>query len=151
MVNRFDLNVNPAPEASIDMHTVKRGRILSEHEVPEGVSGYNPELMRGRALLSPAEEKKLMRKVDLHLMPLLALILMVKNLDANNVSYRPFVAHARMTLTKLDLDLPNQAANARIMNKGTPRNILEELHMSSDAYNFVSSIYFVSAFSATVA
>mgnify|MGYP005989100451 CR=1 FL=1 len=30
------------------------------------------------------------------------------------------------------------------MNRGTPENILTQLHMSKDAYNFVSTIYFVS-------
>ena len=29
------------------------------------------------------------------------------------------------------------------MNKGTDENILTQLHMSADAYNFVSTIYFV--------
>lgn len=29
------------------------------------------------------------------------------------------------------------------MNRGTPRNILKELSMTGDDYNFVSTIYFV--------
>lgn len=29
------------------------------------------------------------------------------------------------------------------MNKGTPRNILTQLNMTRDEYNFVSTVYFV--------
>jgi hypothetical protein len=50
-----------------------------------------------------------------------------------------FVQLAEMQLT---VPLP-QAANALIMNKGTPRNILTQLNMTSDEYNFVSTVYFV--------
>lgn len=36
---------------------------------------------------------------------------------------------------------PFQAANAVIMNRGTPRNILTELDMTTDDYNWVSTAY----------
>lgn len=32
------------------------------------------------------------------------------------------------------------------MNKGTPRNIKTQLHMTDDEYNFVSTVFFVSFF-----
>ena len=71
-----------------DLGIVPRGQLLDASDQPKAavVSGYDSRLMEGRVLLTRAEEKKLMRRVDLHLMPLCALILMVKNLDANNVS-----------------------------------------------------------------
>ncbi|KAK1715326.1 major facilitator superfamily domain-containing protein [Colletotrichum lupini] len=73
--------------------------------------------MKDRALLSAQEEKKLLRRVDFRLMILCAIIFMIKNVDSNNV------------------------ANARIMNKGTPRNIMTQLKMTADDYNWVSTIY----------
>lgn len=50
------------------------------------ISGYDHERMEDRGLLTYEEEKKLLRRVDWHLMILCAIIFMVKNVDANNVS-----------------------------------------------------------------
>lgn len=36
-----------------------------------------------------------------------------------------------------------QVSNARIMDQGTSRNILTELHITSDQYNFVTLAYYV--------
>ncbi|CAH0058411.1 unnamed protein product [Clonostachys solani] len=83
------------------------------------ITGYDHERMKDRGLLSYEEEKKLLRRVDIRLMILCAIIFMIKNVDANN------------------------AAHARIMNRGTDRNILTQLKMTSDDYNWVSTIYFV--------
>ncbi|SPO02601.1 uncharacterized protein DNG_05274 [Cephalotrichum gorgonifer] len=95
------------------------GKELAEEPATRDTTDYDLELMRNRGLLTYEEEKKLLRRVDWHLMLLCALIFLVKNVDANN------------------------AANARIMNKGTPRNILTQLRMTSDEYNFVSTVYFI--------
>lgn len=43
----------------------------------------------------------------------------MKNIDADNIS------------------------NARIMNKGTPRNIMTQLDMTSDEYNLLNVLYYV--------
>lgn len=41
-------------------------------------------------------------------------------------------------------DLPAvKVSNARIMDRGTPYNVLNELHISSDGYNFVTLAYYV--------
>ena len=64
-------------------HFAPRGRALDISD--NGISGYEHHLMGARVLLSQEEEKKLLRRVDLRLMPLCALILLVKNIDANNV------------------------------------------------------------------
>lgn len=44
------------------------------------------ERSRARQLLTPEEEKKLLRRIDWHLMPLCSIIFMFKNLDSDNVS-----------------------------------------------------------------
>ncbi|KAK4610452.1 MFS transporter prlL [Fulvia fulva] len=107
-------NILAAPKVEA---TALRSHSIDEHA--QDVAGYDHDLMSARTLLSYEEERKLLRRVDWHLMPLCALIFMVKNIDANN------------------------AANARIMNRGTSRNILTELGMTGDEYNFVSTVYFI--------
>lgn len=102
------------------------------------ISGYDHGRMKDRTLLTYEEEKKLLRRVDWHLMLLCSIIFMVKNVDANNVSplgFWPIHSWQRVN--------GRQAAHARIMNRGTPRNILTELNMTGDDYNWVSTIYYV--------
>ncbi|KAL3427555.1 pantothenate transporter [Phlyctema vagabunda] len=113
----------PATTAAIQeipgtLHFAKRGQIL-EDEAFVAVSGFEAERMRARALLTTEQEKKLLRRIDWHIMPLCALMFLMKNLDANNVS------------------------NIRIMNRGTDRNILTQLAMSADDYNLVNTIYYI--------
>ncbi|KAK7453159.1 hypothetical protein Landi51_04154 [Colletotrichum acutatum] len=83
------------------------------------VSGFDAERMRARSLLTADEEKKLMRRVDLRIMTICSLLFLMKNIDSDNIS------------------------NARIMNKGTPRNIMTQLNMSSDEYNLLTVPYIV--------
>ncbi|KAF2010004.1 putative pantothenate transporter [Aaosphaeria arxii CBS 175.79] len=103
------------PEAN---HQLSQDETLKKFET-ENLTRLDDERAEDRQLLSHEEEKKLLRRVDLRLMVLCAVIFMIKNVDANN------------------------AANARIMNKGTPRNILTQLEMTGDEYNFVNTIYFI--------
>lgn len=49
------------------------------------IHGYHPELMSARTDLSCEDEKKLLRRVDWHLLPLMAIIYCVKTIDASNV------------------------------------------------------------------
>lgn len=65
-----------------------RGVAVEEDVTTGQAAGYDHARMKGRELLSYEEEKKLLRRVDWRLMPLCALIFMVKNIDANNVSCR---------------------------------------------------------------
>lgn len=51
----------------------------------EPIPGYDATLMRARATLSSAEEKKLLRRIDWHLIPLLAVMYMLKSVDFTNV------------------------------------------------------------------
>ena len=74
---------------------------------------------RNRTLLSAQEEKALLRRIDWRIMTICSLLFLLKNIDADNIS------------------------NARIMNKGTDRNIMTELDMTSDQYNLLNVLYYV--------
>ncbi|OAA34514.1 Major facilitator superfamily domain, general substrate transporter [Beauveria brongniartii RCEF 3172] len=99
---------------------VPRGEAMPEaSSSQESIAGYDAELMSGRTLLSAAEEKKLLRKIDWRLMTLCSLIFMFKQLDSQNIS------------------------NARIMNRGTSHNIMKQLGMIADEYNLVTVAYYI--------
>ncbi|KAL0931314.1 pantothenate transporter [Colletotrichum truncatum] len=89
----------------------RRGEQVDEGIAAGDVSGFDAERMRARSLLTAEEEKSLMRRVDIRIMTLCSIMFLIKNIDADNIS------------------------NARIMNKGTSRNIMTQLDMSSDEYN----------------
>ena len=74
---------------------------------------------RNRTLLSAQEEKALLRRIDWRIMTICSLLFLLKNIDADNIS------------------------NARIMNRGTDRNIMTELKMTSDQYNLLNVLYYV--------
>lgn len=77
-----------------NLHYVSRNEDSSLHEYDgEAIPGYNADLMRARASLSSVEEKKLLRRVDWHLIPLLAVIYMVKSVDFTNVCQLNFPLH----------------------------------------------------------
>lgn len=65
------------------------------------------------------EDKRIMRKVDRRFLLLIGLAYMIKNIDYTN------------------------AANVKVLQVGESRNILKELKMTADEYNWVQSIYFV--------
>ncbi|KAI9687921.1 MAG: hypothetical protein M1822_002003 [Bathelium mastoideum] len=66
------------------------------------------------------ENHAIMRKVDRRFLLLIGLMYLIKNIDYTN------------------------AASAKVLQVGQPRNILKELHMTADDYNWVQSIYFIS-------
>ncbi len=101
------------------LHYVRRGQEVADADT-NAIAGYEAEQMRARALLTSEEEKKLLRRIDWHIMPLCAIAFLLKNIDANNVS------------------------NARIMNRGSHQNLLTQLGMTANEFNFVSTIYYVS-------
>jgi hypothetical protein len=113
--------LEPSHLDNCHLHYVKRGQEVSDNTgFTDSIIGYEAEQMRARSLLTYEEEKKLLRRIDWHIMPLCAIAFLLKNIDSTNVS------------------------NARIMNTGSPRNILKQLGMSSNEFNFVSTIYYVS-------
>lgn len=101
------------------LHYVRRGQEIADTSSTDSIAGYDAEQMRARASLSYDEEKKLLRRIDWHIMPLCAFAFLLKNLDSSNVT------------------------NAKIMNTGTSANILTQLGMSANEFNFVSTIYYV--------
>lgn len=115
---------SPPPPAAPDGLTFhRRGQELDDDAAPpgEGIDGFDAARMRDRTLLTAEEEKALMRRVDWRIMTVCSLLFLMKNLDADNIS------------------------NARIMNRGTGRNIMTELGMSSDQYNLLNVFYYVSS------
>lgn len=76
----------PPIPGKTNVHYVDRSKndILPEYE-DGAIPGYDARLMRLRATLSSAEEKKLLRRIDWHLLPLLAVMYMLKSVDATNV------------------------------------------------------------------
>ena len=87
---------------------------------PSEIQGFDVERMRGRTLLTAKEEKKLLRRIDWHIMPFCSFMFMLKNMDAQNIS------------------------NARIMNLDTDQNIMTQLGLSSNAYALLPVLYYVS-------
>lgn len=103
-----------------DLHFAQRGADLDEAIAAGDISGFDAERMRARASLTAEEERKLMRRVDLRIMTLCSLLFLFKNIDSDNIS------------------------NARIMNRGTDRNIMTQLGLTSDEYNLLTVFYYVS-------
>ncbi|KAJ0110217.1 hypothetical protein J7T55_000649 [Diaporthe amygdali] len=102
-----------------DLHFARRGADIDEAIATGDISGFDAERMRARASLTAEEERKLMRKVDLRIMTLCSLLFLFKNIDSDNIS------------------------NARIMNRGTDRNIMTQLGLTSDEYNLLTVFYYV--------
>ncbi|CAK7209716.1 hypothetical protein SCUCBS95973_000534 [Sporothrix curviconia] len=123
------VDVETAPATVNGFHVVSRNKGASKTdgiESPEPatgeivlIAGYDAAMMSARASLSADEEKALLRRIDWRLLPLLSVIYMVKTIDAANVS------------------------NARIMDEGTPHNIMTELGMTSNMYNLVTTAYYI--------
>ncbi|KAK6957938.1 hypothetical protein Daesc_000728 [Daldinia eschscholtzii] len=66
-------------------HHARRGEITDDTSAGNTIDGYDAERMRARTALTAEEEKKLIRRIDWHLMPLCSIIFMFKNLDADNL------------------------------------------------------------------
>ncbi|CUM63869.1 uncharacterized protein PRCAT00001457001 [Priceomyces carsonii] len=81
------------------------------------IKGYDETLHAARDKFGYAYEKKLLRRIDLRLMPLLILLYLCKNLDVNNAGF------------------------VKTMNVGASTNILSELNMSVNDWAWVSTIY----------
>jgi hypothetical protein len=81
-----DVNELPNPGKE-HLHIVPRSDALPRYDDSQdkAITGYNAELMAARVTMSNAEEKKLLWRIDWHLIPLLSLIYMVKTIDAANV------------------------------------------------------------------
>ncbi|KAF0316120.1 hypothetical protein GQ607_016658 [Colletotrichum asianum] len=107
------------PSKADGLTFARRGEQVDETTAVSDVSGFDANRMLARSLLTAAEEKALMRRVDFRVMTICSLLFLMKNIDADNIS------------------------NARIMNKGTSRNIMTQLDMTSDEYNLLNVLYYV--------
>lgn len=124
-------------------HHARRGEIVDDVSGGEVIDGYEAERMRARTALTADEERKLIRRIDWHLMPLCSLIFMFKNLDSDNVSAPPMNPARSMRVKIANQCL--KVSNARIMNKGTHQNIMTQLSLTSDEYALVTALYYVSS------
>ncbi|KAI0872718.1 major facilitator superfamily domain-containing protein [Hypoxylon argillaceum] len=117
-VDRTEIEVDSSSSSSVDgFHRAVRGEAIDVKD-DQTILGFDAERMQARAALTAEEEKKLIRRIDGHLMPLCSLIFLFKNLDVDNVS------------------------NARIMNRGTPQNILTQLNLTSDEFALITVLYY---------
>ncbi|KAM7186850.1 Major facilitator superfamily domain containing protein [Naviculisporaceae sp. PSN 640] len=94
-----------------------------EHDVSGGMTAAEAEAKRRRDFLasfSAKEDKKIRRKVDWRFLWLAGMLYLIKNIDYQN------------------------AAAVKVLHVGSPSNILTELGMTPDAYNWVQSIYYIS-------
>lgn len=87
---------------------------------PLPAGGSSPDKAAFLATFTEEENKAIMKKVDRRFLLLIGILYLTKNLDYQN------------------------AAVVKVLQVGQPRNILTELHMTPDEYNWVQSIYFVS-------
>jgi hypothetical protein len=106
-------------------HTTKNPKILLSQRGVVADDGQVPQTeeetrRRNRTLLSAEEERALLRRIDWRIMTICSILFLLKNIDSDNIS------------------------NARIMNKWTDRNIMTELNMTSDQYNLLKVLYYVS-------
>lgn len=79
---------SPVDSKPEHLHVVERGTENATRGAggsQTDIVGYDPDLMRSRAILDVEQEKTLLRRVDWRLLPLLSLMFVVKNVDIANV------------------------------------------------------------------
>lgn len=65
------------------------------------------------------DDHRIMRKVDWRFLPLMGLMYLIKQIDFSN------------------------AASIKVLQADEPRNVLTELNMTADQYNWVQTVYYV--------
>lgn len=88
------------------------------------------------ASFSPQEKKHIRRKVDKRFLLLIGLMYMVKQVCLILLSPE------LIQNTKSQIDV-NNVSSIKVLQVGEKSNILTELNMSADQYNWVSSVYTV--------
>ncbi|EXJ79705.1 hypothetical protein A1O3_07988 [Capronia epimyces CBS 606.96] len=106
---------NPNQESKAE-----EGGIKHEHTAARSSSSSLPDREAFLSSFTAEEDRKIMRKVDKRFLLLIGLMYILKNIDYIN------------------------AATVKVLQVGQPRNILKELNMTADEYNWVQSIYFIS-------
>ncbi|KAF7189534.1 MFS transporter prlL [Pseudocercospora fuligena] len=119
----FEIDTNPTDDSrgAQNVRAVPRDQPVPPYDniQDDDLKEDEAATVRNRTLLTSDEEKTLFKRVDIRLLPLLAIMYVVKTMDAANVS------------------------NARIMDRGTKHNIMIELGMSANDYNLVTVAYYI--------
>ena len=67
-------------------HYASRGEVLNDaNYAVDEITGFDDERKRARTYLTAEEEKKLLRRMDWHIMPFCAIMFLLKNIDSENV------------------------------------------------------------------
>lgn len=108
-----------------------RGEVF-DAQGDQAIQGFDAERMRARTYLTTAEEKKLIRRIDWHLLCscLKTWTWIMCGLPSHPILYSLIDIHCKVS-------------NARIMNRGTPQNIMTQLNLTSDEFALVTVLYYV--------
>lgn len=80
------ISAEERPTSWNHLHVVRREDGSAAYDgLPDEIAGFDATLMGARTTFSAEEEKKLIRRIDWHLIPLLAVMYMVKSIDASGV------------------------------------------------------------------
>lgn len=107
-------------EAAPHLHILKSGLVADTEAVgprrdPDDETYRQDFLSRYTA----DDDRRIMRKVDLRFLPLMGFMYLVKQVDYTN------------------------AASIKVLQVGEPSNVLTELGMTADQYNWIQTVYFV--------
>lgn len=116
MVARSPADVEAAPP----LHIRKSG-FVADTEAVEPHRDSDDETYRQNFLsrFTADDDRRIMRKVDLRFLPLMGFMYLVKQVDYTN------------------------AASIKVLQVGQPSNVLTELGMTADQYNWIQTLYFV--------
>lgn len=117
MVAESPTDVEAAPSGN----TLKSG-LISDTEAVDLHHDTDEETYRQEFLsrFTADDDRRIMRKVDLRFLPLMGFMYLVKQVDYTN------------------------AASIKVLQVGQPSNVLAELGMTADHYNWIQTVYFVS-------
>lgn len=117
----IETNIETEPIVAINVETAKETRKVGEAAISRTDAlelRDDPEARAAfLATFTAEEEARILRKVDLRIVFLIGVMSMVKAIDANS------------------------ASNVKVLQVGEPRNIINELGMTSNLFNWVGSIY----------
>jgi len=115
------------------LHYARRGEPVEDvSSVDSDIVGFDAEKMKGRSLLTESEEKKLMWRVDRHLMTLCSIMFLLKNIDANNVCPDFDRRYMHLTLSLLDCKCSHHEQRHQAEHSHTAGYELERLQFHND-------------------
>lgn len=105
-------------EAAPPLHILKSG-LVTEAVEPHRDSDDETYRQNFLSRFTADDDRRIMRKVDLRFLPLMGFMYLVKQVDYTN------------------------AASIKVLQVGQPSNVLIELGMTADQYNWIQTVYFV--------